>query len=77
MKRAIVLDIRPSQRGKGLGILLLQLTLDRARAMGITPIHVHCHKANVASAQMILANHGRLASEIDDASGVIQRYLVD
>lgn len=73
----IGLGIRPSRRGKGLGILLLQLTLERARAMGITPIHVHCYKANVASAQMILANHGRLTSEIDDASGVIQRYLVD
>nr|WP_228517635.1 GNAT family N-acetyltransferase [Aliidiomarina indica] len=72
----IGLGIRPTQRGKGLGIHLLSLTLEKAFALGITQVHIHCHKHNEPSVRMILANGGRLESEIEDDGEIIQRYEV-
>jgi predicted acetyltransferase len=72
----IGLGIRPSQRGRGLGKLLLQLTVDAARLKGIGDIHVHCHGNNLASSRMILANGGQLESEIPDGDELVQRYVI-
>lgn len=74
----IGLGIRPSYRGRGLGNLLLALTIQEARKKGIAQVHVHCHKGNTASARMIARNGGKLDSEVSDAGSeeVIQRYLV-
>lgn len=74
----IGLGVRPSYRGRGLGNLLLSLTIQEARKKGITQIHVHCHKSNTASARMIARNGGVLDSEVSDAGSedVIQRYHV-
>src|SRR5690606_558446 len=44
----IGLGIRPSQRGRGLGKLLLKLTIAEARKHGIAQVHVHCLKHNTA-----------------------------
>jgi predicted acetyltransferase len=71
----IGLGIRPSRRAEGLGSLLLRLTLDRAFERGITPVHVHCHQHNEASARMITGNGGVLDSEVMDDGEVVQRYL--
>nr|WP_258807969.1 GNAT family N-acetyltransferase [Pseudidiomarina sp. CB1] len=81
MERAgghIGLGIRPSYRGQGLGKFLLSLTLEKAQQMGIKDIHIHCEKTNPASAAMIIANGGKLHSEITDAAheSVIQRYRI-
>lgn len=73
----IGLGIRPSQRGRGLGSLLLQLTIAEAVSKGITDIHVHCYKHNVPSARMIVANGGVLDSELTlDSGELVQRYRV-
>jgi predicted acetyltransferase len=74
----IGLGIRPSYRGRGLGNLLLSLTIQEARRKGISQIHIHCHKSNIASAKMIARNGGVLDSEISDVRSeeVIQRYHV-
>ncbi len=74
----IGLGVRPSYRGRGLGNLLLALTIQEARKKGIAQVHIHCHKSNVASARMIARNGGVLDSEAADAESedVIQRYLV-
>jgi predicted acetyltransferase len=74
----IGLGIRPTWRGKGLGNLLLALTIQKARSKGIEEIHVHCHKSNEASARMIIRNGGILHSEIEDAgpAEIVQRYVV-
>lgn len=72
----IGLGVRPSRRGKGLGSLLLKLTLEKALERGILAVHVHCHKHNVASSRMIIANGGCLESEIIDGGKVVQRYVV-
>ena len=72
----IGLGIRPSYRGKGLGTLLLKLTIEKAFEIGIGQVHIHCDKSNEASARMIRANAGKLESEIEDNGEIVQRYLV-
>lgn len=64
-------------RGLGLGVRLLGLTLEKAYEHDIAQIHVHCHKHNVPSARMIIANGGLLDSEIDDGGEIIQRYVIE
>jgi len=74
----IGLGIRPSQRGRGFGKILLELTIAEAKKRGMDVFHVHCHKHNQPSARIIAAAGGRLDSEIQESSGsVVQRYLVD
>jgi predicted acetyltransferase len=72
------LGIRPTYRGRGLGKLLLGLTIDEARQRGIRPIHIHCHKHNAASARMIASNGGVLESEVPEpqSTEIVQRYVV-
>jgi predicted acetyltransferase len=72
----IGLGIRPSFRGRGFGNLLLALTILEARRKGISDIHVHCHKSNIASAKMITRNGGVLDSEVEESPEVVQRYHV-
>ena len=72
----IGLGVRPSQRGRGLGKLLLKMTLDEGRKHGITRFHLHCHKHNSRSARMIVANGGVLDSEVPFGDSIVQRYLI-
>ncbi len=73
----IGLGIRPSYRGQGLSIKLLNLTLEQASERGIKQVHIHCYAENKASAHMILACGGVLDSVIEDGGHVVQRYLID
>ena len=74
----IGMGIRPQARGRGLGNLLLSLTIAEAHKRGIGELHIHCHKHNEASAGMIMANAGILVSEISDGTSadLIQRWIV-
>lgn len=74
----IGLGIRPSYRAMGYGNLLLELTIKKAEEMGIRDVHIHCHKRNTASVQMILSNGGVLDSEITETNNdeIIQRYII-
>jgi predicted acetyltransferase len=74
----IGLGVRPSYRGRGFGNLLLSLTIQEARRKGITQLHIHCHKSNIASARMIARNGGVLDSEVSDdgTEEIIQRYHI-
>ncbi|MEZ5457777.1 MAG: GNAT family N-acetyltransferase [Steroidobacteraceae bacterium] len=74
----IGLGIRPTYRGRGLGNRLLGLTIAEARRRGITPIHIHCHKHNAASARMIASNGGVLESEVAEpgSTEIVQRWLI-
>jgi len=63
-------DIRPSERGRGLGTLLLALMLREAAARGIERAFVTCDAINAASRAVILRNGGVPAGEaISDRSG--------
>lgn len=74
----IGLGVRPSQRGRGLGVELMRLTIQEARKRGIEEVHIHCYKSNAASARIIEANGGVLHSEIKDGASVkiVQRFVV-
>lgn len=74
----IGMGVRPSRRGTGLGKRVLAMTIEKAVAMGIREIHIHCHKDNQPSVKMIMANGGVLDSEgIDPGSGrALQRYVI-
>ena len=75
----IGVGIRSSFRGRGLCTLLLGLTIAEARQRGLTPIHIHCHKHNTASARMIVGNGGVLQSEVAEpgSTQIVQRYIVE
>ena len=73
----IGLGVRPSRRGKGLGTDLLRATIEQAVKCGMQEIHIHCYKSNLPSARMIMANGGRLESEIEDGTEIVQRYVVN
>ena len=53
--------IRPTQRRKGYGTLLLKLTLEQARTRSIERVRVICDQDNIGSAHIIERNGGRLS----------------
>ena len=57
--------IRPTERGKGYGKLILKEMLAKARAMGIGEVLMTCMQENAASRKVIEANAGVL-SNIED-----------
>jgi predicted acetyltransferase len=72
-------SVRPTERNKGYGKLMLKLVLGRAKALGITQALLTCDKTNVASAKVILGNGGRLDSEVlrNVGKGTTQRYWIN
>src|SRR4029077_13863118 len=57
-------DIRPSDRGRGLGTSLLRLTMDRAAALGIVKVRITCDATNRASIRVIEKNGGLLDATV-------------
>jgi len=73
----IGLSIRPSHRGKGLGKILLNMSLKKAQTLGIDDIHIHCYSNNHSSRAMIEACGGVLSSTVQDGDAVVCRYLIN
>ncbi len=71
--------IRPSQRSRGYGTIILSLVLEEARLLQINPVRITCDTDNVASARVIEKNKGRLSgyaqSTISDKQ--ISQYWID
>lgn len=57
-------QIRPSQRLKGYGKLILQLGLEKARATGLRRILVTCDETNTGSKKIIEANGGQFENAL-------------
>jgi predicted acetyltransferase len=72
-------DIRPSERRKGYGILILRRTLEEARMLGLNRVLLTCDIDNVASAKVIERNGGRLQDQaVSKVSGkLISRYWIE
>jgi predicted acetyltransferase len=51
-------DVRPSERRKGYGSLMLKLALEEARKMGLKRVLITCDTDNIASAKIIEKNGG-------------------
>ncbi len=72
-------DVRPSERRKGYGTLLLALTLPKARELGIGRVLVTCDADNVGSARIIQKNGGRLVDEVvsPESGKPVSRYWIE
>ena len=70
--------IRPTQRQKGYGTLILALTLAEARRLGLKRIRLTCDTDNVGSVRIIEKNGGVLADQvISERSGKrISQYWI-
>lgn len=71
-------SVRPGERRKGYGTLVLSLTLNVARQMGISRVLVTCDKDNPGSAGVILHNGGVLENEVvsKTTGKIVQRYWI-
>ena len=70
-------SIRPSERGNGYANIILKLSLNYCRSLGIKKILVTCEKNNVASKKAILKNGGIIENEIVLADECIERYWIN
>lgn len=72
-------EIRPTERRKGYGKLILQLGLVKARLLGITRALVTCDDDNIGSAKIIEANGGILENTVllNHRPVATRRYWVD
>lgn len=72
-------DIRPSERRRGYGTLILRLTLAEARKLGLNRALLTCDADNVASAKVIEKNGGGLQDQaVSRRSGkLISRYWIE
>lgn len=71
--------VRPSERRKGYGTLLLAKTLEKARTKELDRVLITCAKKNVGSVQMIRRNEGVFDSEefILEREEIVQRYWIE
>ena len=70
--------IRPSERRKGYGSLIIKLSLEKCRELGIKRVLMTCDKNNVASRKTIMNNGGVLENELaTDKGEIIQRFWID
>jgi predicted acetyltransferase len=70
--------IRPACRRRGYGTMILALTLEQCRRLGIRRVLVTCLEDNIASARVIEANGGVLENVIDapGGRGSLRRYWI-
>lgn len=69
--------IRPSERGKGYGNMILSLALPKAKELGITDVLLTCKEGNVASAKVIEKNGGVFENTTTASDGIVrQRYWI-
>lgn len=71
--------IRPTERKKGYGTLMLKLGLERCKELNINKVLLTCDKVNIPSAKVIQKNNGILENEVysEVFSELIQRYWVE
>lgn len=71
--------IRPGERSRGYGTIMLRLALEKARALGINRVLITCDRENAASVRVIQKNAGVLDSESYSkrAGRVTQRYWIE
>lgn len=71
-------DIRPSERRKGYGTLILALTLQKAREMGFKRVMLSCEPDYLPSVQVIVKNGGKFENTVISHRGTPKaRYWID
>lgn len=71
--------IRPSERQKGYAKRILELTLPKAKSIGIDKALLTVNKANLASVKAIKHNNGVLEAEkeVSGQEGIVQYYWLN
>ena len=72
-------NVRPSERRKGYGSLILRLTLEKARALGLEKVFLTCDTDNIASSKIIEKHGGKLEDRIfyEPAGKQISQYWIE
>ena len=72
-------DVRPSERRKGYGSLILKLTLEKAHDIGLKRAFLTCDADNIASAKIIEKNGGKLENQIfyEPKGKLISQYWIE
>ena len=70
-------SIRPLERKKGYGTILLTLALDCCKQLGINKVLVICNKNNIGSKNIIKNNNGKFESEIEKDNEIYERYWIE
>ena len=70
-------SVRRSERGKGYATAMLELALKKCEILGITKVLLTCDKDNIASAKTIIKNGASLENEVQEESGITQRYWIN
>ncbi len=68
--------VRPSERNKGFGNILIFLALEKCKEIGLKKVLIVCDKNNIPSSKAIIKNKGILENEIQIDNQIIQRYWV-
>jgi len=71
--------VRPSERRKGYGSLILHLTLEKAREFGFKRVFITCDTDNIASSKIIKKNGGRLENQLfyEPVGKLISQYWIE
>jgi predicted acetyltransferase len=72
-------DIRPSERRKGYGTLILRLALEKAKEIGLKQVLITCDFDNIASKKIIEHNGGKLEGQfkVEEQETPILRYWIE
>lgn len=70
-------SVRPSERRKGYGSLILQLLKEKARKFGFERVFITCDTDNAASAKIIEKNGGKLANQMIYEQKFISQYWLE
>ena len=69
--------VRPSERRKGYGTLIISLALKECKKLGINKVLITCYKDNIGSKKSINNNGGILENEVIDEDGKkVLRYWI-
>ena len=69
--------IRPSERNKGYGSMILILGLNETKKIGINKVLITCLNDNIFSKKIIEKNGGILENIVQYDSGLMCRYWID
>lgn len=68
--------IRPSERQKGYGTVMLTMTLKILKEIGHDQVLITCDQVNSASAKTIESNNGVLENIVDEDGELVKRYWI-
>lgn len=70
--------IRPSERKKGYGTLLIKLSLEECKKLGINKVLITCSSDNIGSKKAIMNNGGVLENIVEKpGEGPCERYWIN